>query len=90
MYENFVLGLRSIGLGIILGLFILAIQAIVIQFIHKKDIEDRTEEKVKIIRCRDCKHFYSTIKGHECRNYHGLKNPNLYDFCSRGESLYKW
>lgn len=36
MYEDFVLGLRSIGLGIILGLFILAIQAIVIQFIHKK------------------------------------------------------
>ena len=89
MYEDFVLGLRSIGLGIILGLFILAIQAIVIQFIHKKDIEDRTEEKVKIIRCRDCKHFYSTIKRHECRNCHGLKNPNLYDFCSRGESLYK-
>ena len=36
MYEDFVLGLRSIGLGIILGLMILAIQAIVIQFIHKK------------------------------------------------------
>lgn len=45
MYEDFVLGLRSIGLGIILGLLILAIQAIVIQFIHKKDIKDRTEEK---------------------------------------------
>lgn len=44
MYEDFVLGLRSIGLGIILGLMILAIQAIVIQFIHKKDIKYRTEE----------------------------------------------
>lgn len=89
MYKDFVLGLRSIGLGIILGLMILAIQAIVIQFIHKKDIKYRTEEKVKIIRCRDCKHFYANIKGNECRNYHGLRNPNLYDFCSRGESLYK-
>lgn len=89
MYEDFVMGLRSIGLGIILGMFILAIQAAVIKFIHKKDIKDRTEEKVKIIRCRDCKHFYATNNGSECRNCHGLKNPHLHDFCSRGENIYK-
>lgn len=48
--------------------------------------EAQTVDAVKVVRCRDCKHFKRNLENDTyCSSVNGLTDPQEDDFCSYGE-----